>query len=297
MKKRYGFSNIIGKKSTLRFPRLVYNVHPETITFILHANTVVKDTAINTALTMKRIDADETYDLFNDISSDYEDEFPIRVAVTFDGVDTQTTVLNPSFFSLVQIVYALEERTIEAFRAPIANVLLTFTNLALIIYTPLTDYNASDLATYVRSLMGSFLSWNARRKRVILPLVQQRRERYRKYLLSRVYQFSMVRHHQRLRHYAYMTRRYLKRLHHLDIIAQHNLLFLELDISNISFDEAQHDHCLMLWMYLGTVLFKAGYLSIIKLNQYKRIRLPRFYLMRLSLERLLRESFSEVNID
>jgi len=297
MKKRYGFSNIIGKKSTLRFPRLVYNVHPETITFVLHANTLVKDTAVNTALTMKRIDADEIYDLFNDISSDYEDEFPIRVAVTFDGVDTQTTVLNPSFFSLVQIVYALEERTIEAFRAPVANVLLTFTNLALIIYTPLTDYNASDVTTYVRSLMGSFLSWNARRKRAILPLVQQRRERYRKYLLSRVYQFSMVRHHQRLRHYAYMTRRYVKRLHHLDIISQNNRLFMELDISNMSYDDVPYDHCGSLWMYLSEVVFRAGYLSLLKLDQYESIKLPRLYLMRLSLNRLLSESFSEVDFD
>lgn len=39
MKKRYGLDSIIGKNSSLRFPRHVYTISPITINAILASNT------------------------------------------------------------------------------------------------------------------------------------------------------------------------------------------------------------------------------------------------------------------
>jgi len=80
MKKRYGLESIIGKHSTLRFPRLVSIEEVATINSILPANMEEIESSFNTALAMKNANPEEVHDQFNAISCEYDEEFPIRVS-------------------------------------------------------------------------------------------------------------------------------------------------------------------------------------------------------------------------
>jgi hypothetical protein len=54
MKKKYGLESIIGKKSKLRFPRLLYLNKVELLTFVLPANSAIAQPPLSTSITFKK---------------------------------------------------------------------------------------------------------------------------------------------------------------------------------------------------------------------------------------------------
>eukprot|EP00026_Physarum_polycephalum_P002956 Phypoly_transcript_02965.p2 GENE.Phypoly_transcript_02965~~Phypoly_transcript_02965.p2 ORF type:complete len:305 (+),score=-12.16 Phypoly_transcript_02965:77-991(+) len=211
MKKRYGLESIIGKNSSLRFPRLVSIEDITTINSILPANSEEIESSFNTALTMKNADPEEACDQFNNISCEYDDEFPIRVKVIIQGSISSIEVLDPSIFSLICMAFDITESPIEKFRASISDILITLTNFAFIKNPPDESYFVSDLVANTRTLLNNIMSYNCRRKRIKQSNILNIKPRLKPYLLNIKSHINKQYYHKRLYHFCYKALKYQRK--------------------------------------------------------------------------------------
>jgi len=165
MKKKYGLESIIGKKSKLRFPRLVYLPKVESLTFVLPANSAIAEPPLNTSITMKKGDPYEFCDQFNEQSYEYEEGFPLNVIIHLTTSEFLFEIKSPTVFTLFGIIFDLDEVETEKFRAPKGEVFLSIFNFALIKLNPNEDFFMSDLISTARSIYGNLVSYNCRRKK------------------------------------------------------------------------------------------------------------------------------------
>jgi len=165
MKKKYGLESIIGKKSKLRFPRQVFEPKIELLTFTLPANSAIAEPPLSTALTMKKGDPFDFCDQFNEASYEYEEGFPLNVIVYLSTTELLFEIKSPSIYTLFGIAFDLEDVDTEKFRAPRKDVFLSIFNFAEIKLNTddQLDFWMSDVIAQVKSIYGTFKSFNCRR--------------------------------------------------------------------------------------------------------------------------------------
>jgi len=213
MKKRYGLESIIGKHSTLRFPRLVSIEEVATINSILPANMEEIESSFNTALAMKNANPEEVHDQFNAISCEYDEEFPIRVKVVVQGSLCSIEVLDPSVFSLIDIAFDLTDFPIEKFRASIPDILVATASFALIKNIPEESYFLSDFIANTRTILNNIVSYNCKRKRHKQTNISKINLRFQNYLLNIKSHLNTQYYQKRLYHFCYKALKYRKRKH------------------------------------------------------------------------------------
>jgi ribosomal protein L11 len=215
MKKKYSLESIIGKKSKLRFPRHLFQVSQEVITFVLPANSTLSEPPLSTAITMKKGDPLEFCDQFNDESYEYDEGFPLRVIIHLCGVDFVFEIQPPLTLSLFSMVFDLEDVEIEKFRAPKKEILLSLFNFGLIKLNTDEDFFMSDVLSNVRSIYGSLRSYNCKRKKLrkskVLKL-QIRRKRF--FIDKRHIPYNHSRYLRRVKHFFVRNTKIAKRLHY-----------------------------------------------------------------------------------
>jgi ribosomal protein L11 len=208
MKKRYGLDSIVGKKSKLRFPRLIYIVTGETLNFLLPANNALSEPPFSTTLTMKKGDPLEVCDQFNDISSEYELGFPLKLTVTLSGTNIDVKVDSPTIFVLINIVFDITDYLIEKFRASKQKVNLSIVNMAIIQIFSDEDYFLSDIIAHSKSIYGSFMSYNSGRKKEKGTKVLVNKLRSKRFLKNIRMHINKQRYLYALKHFMRKTLKY-----------------------------------------------------------------------------------------
>jgi hypothetical protein len=297
MKKRYGLESIIGKNSTLRFPRLVSLEMPSTINSILPANTEEIESSFNTALTMKSADPAEAYDQFNDVSCDYADEFPIRVKVVIQGPVSSIEILDPTIFSLFNIAFDLDDFPVEKFRASVFDIVLTSANFALIKLMPEDKYFISDLRINLRTILNSILSYNCGRKHFKLSNILALNIRLQRYLLNIKSHINKESYHKRLYHFCYKTLKHQKK-ELLPILFDRIEYFYDVfEDWEDAYDFIWLDHVTNYWSdLLELTLLAHDYALKIKLPE-DNLLLPSDYYYSLSIEKLVESVTSRLALD
>jgi ribosomal protein L11 len=275
MKKRYGLESIIGKKSALRFPRLVSNTKIDTISAILPANNAAAEPPFSTALTMKKGDSSDTCDQFNDLSYEYELDFPIRVDITISGPTSNIEVKTPSIFSLINIVYDLEDTLIENFEASITDISLNHANFALVKLDTEEDFFMSELLTHIKSIYSNILSYNCRRKvdKSAYGLLLQSRKR--RFLANKNtnHPSNQVYNHCRNLHFFVKTKRFNK-LDLLPLRFDHIETFYDiLEDWDEFYDEYYKDQYLIYHDYLTAYSLLAQFYLLLQNNHLERMKL------------------------
>jgi ribosomal protein L11 len=117
MKKKYGLESIIGKKSKLRFPRLLYLNKVELLTFVLPANSAIAQPPLSTSITFKKGEPFEFCDQFNEASWDqgYEEGLPINVIIYISSLNLLFEIQPPTVYSLFGIIFDFEEINARVF--------------------------------------------------------------------------------------------------------------------------------------------------------------------------------------
>jgi hypothetical protein len=296
MKRRYGLESIIGKNSTLRFPRLVSLEMPCTINSILPANTEEIESSFNTALTMKSADPEEAYDQFNDASCEYEDEFPIRVKVLVQGSVSSIEILDPTVSSLFYIAFDLEDFPIEKFRASISDIIVTSVNFALIKLMPQGSYFFSDSLITLRTILNNIMSYNCARKRPKLSNILSLNIRLQRYLLNIKSHINKESYQRRLYHYCYKTLKSRKRKL-LPILFDRIEDFYDIfEDWDDAYDIVWSDHSTTSWFDLfDLVLLANEYALQIGIREDNSV-IPSNYYISLSLDKFLESIASEFNL-
>jgi ribosomal protein L11 len=254
MKKRYGFDSVIGKKSTLRFPRLVSYIRTDIVTVILPAGNSLPEAPFNTTVTMKKGDSFDICDHFNDLSSEYEVDFPIRINVTLSGPITIIELKTPTIFSMVNIIYNLDELLIEKFRASIMDISINNANFALAKLDTEEDFFISELLSNIKSIYSNLLSYNCRRranKSASALLIRSRRRRF----LS-TNDPIQVRANQRYNHRRYLH--FVKKTNHLKKLGR---LPEQLDRLHCFYDCYEDWDELFDWFFIDTYLKNLEHVS------------------------------------
>jgi hypothetical protein len=165
MAKRYGLDSIIGKKSTIRFPRSVLHAKTDTICTVVAANNVLSEPPFSTAITMKKGDALDICDSLNDISYEYENFFPVKANILLSHGIATIDLTTPTTFSLINIIYDLDDYIIEILRASLPNISLILANIALAKIDTQDSIFVDELLNHGRTLYGNINSYNCKRRK------------------------------------------------------------------------------------------------------------------------------------
>jgi hypothetical protein len=297
MKRKYGLESIIGKTSSLRYPRLVFIEQIETINCILPANTEEIESSFNTALTMKSADPEEAYDQFNDVSCDYDDEFPIRVKVTIQGPIFFIDVLDPSVFSLLNIAFDLEETHIEKFRASISDILVITTNFALIKYKPEDSYFVSDLIANLRTILCNIMSYNCGRKSIKMSNITNLKFRLQRYLLNIKSHFNRHYHHKKLYHFCHKALNYQEDEPIPMLIDRIDYFYDILDDWDDAYDFAWSDQLLILLDDLNEYILLADEFALLENGLDDDLIMPSELYQNYSSQEIMDQLISEYDLD
>lgn len=218
MKKRYSLDSIIGKKSKIRMPRHVFMDKQEKISAILPANNAVSEPPFSTNVTMRKGDPIDLCDQVNDLSQGYNTDIPLRVCVSISTTETTCDVFETPVFQLVNMTHDLEDRTIESLQASKNETLLSNANFAIIKSTPTENLFTSDIISNTKSIYGSLLSYNCRRKKVKPSILNKPSMRFKNYINQRVIISSnKEKHLGNLKHFLFKAFNYEKK-HRLPLL-------------------------------------------------------------------------------
>jgi ribosomal protein L11 len=210
MAKRYGLNSIIGKKSTLRFPRSVSHTKTDTICTIVAANKTLSEPPFSTAITMKKGDSLDICDQLNEISYEYEDNFPIKADIYLSNGNAKIDIKTPTTFSLINIIYELDDFLVENLRASLPNISIIMANIALTKIDTQDAIFVEELIKTTKTIYGNLTSYNCRRRKDkrINALKKNRKIQLYKKLTNIV---SKMDSHRRDLHYFLKTKKVLKR--------------------------------------------------------------------------------------
>lgn len=185
-------------------PRHVFIEKQEKVTAILPANNTMAEPPFSTNITMKKGDPYDLCDQVNEKSQEYNTDIPLRVIVTITNTATECEVLETPVFQLLNMAFDLEDRTIESLQASKVDLLLANTNFAIIKSSPSEDTFSSDIIANTKSVYGSLLSYNCRRKKVKTSISIQPKNRYKNYLKQKINNsYNKEEHLRHLRHFVY----------------------------------------------------------------------------------------------
>ena len=165
MAKRYGLDSIIGKKSTIRFPRSVQHTKTDTICTILSANNVISEPPFSTAITMKKGDSLDICDQLNELSYEYESFLPIKADILLSNNGSKIDFKTPTVFSLINIIFDLDDLIIENMRSFIPNLCLTIVNISLAKIDTQDSIFLEELIRNSKIIYGNLSSYNCRRRK------------------------------------------------------------------------------------------------------------------------------------
>jgi ribosomal protein L11 len=204
LKKKYSFESIIGKKSKVRMPRHVFIEKQEKVIAILPANNAIAEPPFSTNITMKKGDPYDLCDQVNEKSQEYNTDIPLRVTVTITNTATVCEVSETPTFQLLNMAFDLEERTIESLQASKTDLLLANTNFAILKSSPSEDTFTSDILANTKSVYGSLLSYNCRRKKVKASLSFKPKSRFKYYLKQKINNsYNKEEYQKHIQHFVY----------------------------------------------------------------------------------------------